>query len=93
MRCLRRGEIFSQGTVFLFKRLSILALAWAVYMPVRNTLLTLVESLQYPAGARIISFTFGSDDIINIFIFGFFLVITSLMQEASALKEEQELTV
>jgi hypothetical protein len=93
MRCLRQGDIFSRKTVFLFRRLSILALLWAVYTPVRNTLLTLVESLHNPAGQRIIAFTFGSDDVVNIFILGFFLVITSVMQEASALKEEQELTV
>lgn len=93
MNYFSKGEIFSQQTINLFSRLSKLAFTWAIYTPIKDSFITTIMSLQNPPGHRIIQFAFTSSDIFNIFIFGFFVVISLIMQEGYKLKSEQDLTV
>jgi len=93
LRFYRSGELFSANTLALYTKLSRIAFAWTLYNPIKFTLLSFVTTINNPHGARLIAIGFNSDDIFHIFIVGFFLVITSLMQAAYELKHEQDLTV
>ncbi len=93
LKLYQRGEIFSSHLLQLFQKVSRIALVWALYAPLKHTLLSLVTTFFNPVGQRVIEVSITSHDIINIFVVGFFLVITSLMQEAYALKNESDLTV
>jgi hypothetical protein len=77
----------------LLRLLSRISFAWALYNPFKLTLLSIVTTFFMPGGQRVIAFGVTSSDIINIFIVGFFLIISSLMQEAAKLQEEHDLTV
>ena len=93
LRCYRRGQVFTLATFSLFRKISRIAFAWAIYALVKSTLLTLVATIHNPPGQRIIEITIGSNEIINILIVSFFLIVTSIMHEGYLLKNEQDLTV
>jgi len=93
LRFYRLGELFSANTLSLYTKLSRIAFAWTLYNPVKFTLLSFITTINNPHGKHVIAFGFNSDDIFYIFIVGFFLVITYLMQAAYELKHEQDLTV
>jgi len=93
LRYYSKGELFSANTLALYTKLSRILFAWTLYNPLKFTLLSYITTMLNPAGQRVIAIAFNSDDIFYIFIVGFFLVITSLMQEAYHLKHEQDLTV
>ena len=87
------GEFFSERTLALYVRLSRVAFAFALYNPFKEIILSVVRTLNNPVGHREVSIAIGSDDILHIFIVGFFLVMTLLMREAYELKREHDLTV
>lgn len=89
----RVGQAFCPQTTVLFKRMAQIALAFAVYAPIKDTLVTLAGTLSNPPGMRVLSVALGSSDIVHIFIAGLLFLIASLMHEACVLKSEQELTV
>jgi hypothetical protein len=89
----QRGELFTANTLGLFNKMSKIIFAWAVYEPFKFTLLSIVTTLSNQAGQRVIALGFTSNDVINIFVVGFFLIITSLMHEAYELKSENDLTI
>lgn len=93
LRFYRAGELFSANTLALYTKLSKITFAWTLYNPIKFTLLSFITTINNPHGTRMISVGFNSDDMFHIFIVGFFLVITSLMQVAYELKHEQDLTV
>ena len=93
LRYYQRGELFTANTIALFNKMSRIAFAWALYEPFKFTLLSIVTTLSNQEGQRVIALGFTSNDVIHIFIVGFFLIITSLMHEAYELKNEYDLTV
>jgi len=93
MRLFQQGETFSLATISLFKTISKLALANAIYSPLSVTLLTLIATLHNPSGQRYLVTGISGVDIVNIFLVGFFFIITSVMHEGYRLKIEQDLTV
>lgn len=93
LRYYQRGELFTANTIALFNKMSRIAFAWALYEPFKFTLLSIVTTLSNQEGQRVIALGFTSNDIIHIFIVGFFLIISSLMHEAYELKNEHDLTV
>jgi len=93
LRYYRSSELFSVNTLALYTKLSRIAFVWTLYNPLKFTLLSFVTTINNPFGKRVIAIGFNSDDIFHIFIVGFFLVITSLMQVAYELKHEHDLTV
>lgn len=93
LRYYQRGEIFSANTLALFNKMSRIAFAWTIYEPLKFTLLSIVTTLSNQEGQRVIALGFTSNDVVHIFMVGFFLIITSLMQEAYTIKNENDLTV
>lgn len=93
MRCFQNGEIFSQSAITHLQRITKIALIWALYTPINGSLLSIIMSLQNPPGQRLITVTFWLHDVINIFIFGLFVIIVSIMKEGSRLQQEQDLTI
>jgi len=93
LRFYRKGELFSANTLAIYSKVSRIAFAWVLYNPVKFTLLSIITTYYNPVGKRVVAIAFNSDDIFNIFIVGFFLVMTYLMQEAYKLKYEHDLTV
>lgn len=93
LRKYKQGDIFSLDVFRKFKSVSKIAFAWALYQPIKHTLLTLVATMHNPPGKRVLTLAINSNDVINIFLVGFFLVMTSLMYEGYKLKKEQDLTI
>jgi len=93
LKLLKSQIFFTSESVKLLNNLSKIALSWALYSPVRGTLLSVITTLHKSAGNRIISVAFGSRDIINIFIFVCMILVTILLQEGMKLKKEQDLTI
>ncbi len=93
LRCYRRGELFSANTLLLFKKISRIVFVWTVYSPIKFTFINLILTFHRPVGQRELAIALSPNDIVNIFIVGFFLIMTSLMHEAYTLKHEQDLTV
>jgi len=88
-----KGELFSEKIINLYRKIGRIALAWTVYNPLKFTLLSVLTTINNPAGQRLISVCLRGEDIFHILIVGFFIIINSLMREAYELKREQDLTV
>lgn len=93
MKKLKTGNFFTSDIVQLLSTLSKFALSWALYNPLRTTLLSIITTLYKGPGNRIISVEFGLKDMINIFIFVCIILIAALIQEGLKLKREQDLTI
>lgn len=93
MQRIQQREIFSASIAHSFSKISKLAFAFAIYTPISQSLLSVITTLQNAPGQRILSISFGSAELFNIFIFGFFMVITLLIQQGTSLQNEQNLTV
>ena len=87
------GEFFSSEVIQLLHTLSRIALCWVLYYSLRKILLSVITTLHKGPGNRVLSVEFSTGDIINIFIFICFVLITALIQEGSKLKKEQDLTI
>ncbi len=93
MRLLKIGEFFSLATVNLLSTISKVAFVLIVYIPVKNSLLHLIETLHKGPGYREIVLSFGTTDLINVMLFCLGLILLLLLQEAYKLKTETDLTV
>ncbi|MDR3647035.1 MAG: DUF2975 domain-containing protein [Candidatus Babeliales bacterium] len=93
MKYMQNNEYFSLHTIALLKRITKIALIYAIYTPISNTILSLITSFNNPVGQRTITLTFGSAEILNIIIFCFMFLIMTIFQKGYELKHEQELTI
>ncbi len=93
LRLYTKNEIFSENTLALYAKISRVLFAWTIYNPIKFTLLSVITTLAHPAGKRVIALAISSDDLYHIFITGFFVWITAIMQTAYSLKQEHDLTV
>lgn len=93
LRCSQQGKFFTQKIFLSFRKISRIAFAWALYQPIKGMLESLIVTFHNPPGERVLELSITSYDIINIFLVGFLLVITSLIYEGFKLKQEHELTV
>jgi hypothetical protein len=91
MKRFQNNETFSVSTVGLFTLMSKCAFYLALYTPINRTILSVITTLH--VCPHTLGISFGSADLFNIFIFGFLMVMTLLMQQATALQHEQSLTV
>ena len=64
----QEGNIFSEEAIIQFKKISKIALAKAIYSPIKYSLLSIVATFFNPVGERMISIAITSDDVFNIFI-------------------------
>ena len=93
MHYFKNGEIFSLRTISLLRKISTLALIWAIYAPMITILLSVI-AFHETTEQRGLSIAYASDDaFIKLIFFGFLLVITLMLQEGYYLKSEQDLTV
>lgn len=93
LRMLRSGQFFTLEIIGLLQRLSIIALMWAIYTPIRYALLSVITTWHLGSGHRILAMAVGSTDLINIMIFASFVIITALMHEGYKLKQDRDLTI
>jgi hypothetical protein len=93
MQSYQAGDIFSSNVFRLLEKLSSYAFFWAVYSVLSTSILSVVTTLHKQPGQRVLSIGFGTNDVMNIFIFGCLCVIASVMREANTLKSENDLTV
>jgi hypothetical protein len=91
MNTFKNNEFFSSRTVSAFSSISTYAFYLALYTPFNRMILSLVTTLH--VRPHTLSVSFGSVDLFNIFIFGSFMVMTLLLQQATQLQNEQNLTV
>jgi hypothetical protein len=89
----QRGEIFAQHTLYLFAKMSRVVFAWALYDFFESIPLSLATTISHPVGHRVLGVSITSSNVINIFIVGCFLVISSIIYEGVRLKNEQDLTI
>ncbi len=89
----QKGVVFSLPAFDLIRRMSRIAFAWALYAPIKKMILSLVATLHKGVGNRVISISFSSGDVYNIFFVGVLFVVASLMYEGYKLKCDQDLTV
>lgn len=95
MRLFSKGSFFSADAISYLSKLSRWALAWAIYNPLRYTLLSVITSWHFPAGIgkRELSIAFGSTDFINILVVGCLVMITTFIKDGYALQQERDLTI
>lgn len=91
MKHFQNNDTFSKSTVQLFTLMSKCAFYHALYTPINRTILSVITTLH--VRPHTLGISFGSTDLLNIFIFGFLMVMTLLMQQAVVLQQEQSLTV
>lgn len=93
MRYFKNGEIFSLRTISLLRKISVLALIWAIYAPMITLLLSAI-AFHETTEQRSLSIAYATDGaFIMLLFFGFLLVLTLMLQEGYYLKSEQDLTV
>ena len=93
LKLYERGAVFTEQTVFLFKKICKIALIYTIYAPIKISLLGLISTLSKPVGQRVLSISFGSNDMLNIFIVGMCFIIVSMLHEGFSIKKDQDLTV
>lgn len=92
-KSIQNGKLFAPEVINYFNDTSKCALWWAVYQPIKRAILSTVMSLHNPPGQRVITLDFGSDDIMNIFLCAFLMLIALMIKEAYYLKQEQDLII
>jgi len=93
LRLFQHNKIFSPDSLRYFMMMSRIALIWAIFSPIKFTLLSFVTTMFDQFGCHLIAFGITSNDIINIIVAGLFVILTSLMHEATELKHEHDLTI
>jgi len=93
MKKFERNELFSNSLVNFFVKMNTYAFCLALYVPLNRMILSVIITLHNAPGHRILTASFGSADLFNILMFGIFMVMTILMQQATALQNEHNLTV
>lgn len=93
MKKFEQNELFSLSMVNFFAAISKYAFCLALYAPINRIILSVIITMHNAPGHRMITASFGSADLFNILMFGIFAVMTLLMQQATVLQNEQNLTV
>lgn len=93
MKKFEHNELFSTSMVTLFAAMSKYAFYFALCVPISRMLLSVIITLHNAPGHRILTASLGTADLFNILMFGIFAVMTLLMQHATVLQNEQNLTV
>lgn len=93
MKKCERNEIFSATTTSSLAIMSKYAFYLVLYTPINRMILSVVTTIHNAPGHKILTASFGSADLFNIFIFGIFMVMTLLLQQATTLQNEHNLTI
>jgi hypothetical protein len=92
-RLYEQGIIFTAQNVKYFHSLGRALLVWVGCDVVRNSLLSIVLTLDNPPGHRVITVGFGSADGAALFVGIVVLIISWVMDEGRKIQEEQALIV
>jgi hypothetical protein len=87
------GEIFTEKTVQCFRQLGRTLISYVFCSIVQTALLSIILSMPNPPGKRMFTIAIGSPEFTSLFIGGVILVITSVMEEARLIQEEQALII
>ena len=91
--CYERAEFFTEKTVQCCTTISRCLLWWVAAGIITEPLISLILTMNNPAGQRAISLSFQSADLTALIIGGVLSVIASVMDKGRMLKEEAELTI
>ncbi len=88
------GNIFTLTNAIAYKKLGFLFLADAfIASPLSESLMILATTLNNGAGHRILSISFGTPNLAQIFYGTIVIMVSWVMQEACKINAEQELTI
>ncbi len=87
------GLIFTEQHVNCFRSLGRALIVWVGCDVVRNSLLSVVLTLDNPPGQRVITVGLGSADFAAVFVGIVVLIISWVMDEGRKIQEEQALIV
>lgn len=88
-----KGNIFSVETVSQYKKLGKALIFWFFGIMIYDALISLVLTMNNPVGHRVISITIGGIDILAIIAGSVVLIISSVMQQAQEIADENSLTI
>jgi hypothetical protein len=88
-----KGNIFSVETVSQYKKLGKALLFWFFGVMIYDALISLVLTMNNSVGHRVISITIGGIDILAIVAGTVVLIISSVMQQAQEIADENSLTI
>ncbi|MEM1434283.1 MAG: DUF2975 domain-containing protein [Pseudomonadota bacterium] len=83
-----RGELFNAANSRALRRFAALLLLHALLRPVHTAIASVVLSLNHPAGEKMLSLTFGSDELSAVGLALVFWVLSNLLLEGSRLHAE-----
>ena len=84
------GELFNLFNSLNLKRFSILLFAHAIATPLYFSLSSVLLSLNHPDGQKVLSVSFGSNEIKSIVLAMIFWVLSNLLVDAAKLKSENQ---
>lgn len=87
------GLIFTEANVQCFRSLGRTLIVWVAGDMVRNSLLSMVLTLDKPPGQRLITVGLGSADFTAVFVGIVVLIISWVMDEGRKIHEDQALIV
>lgn len=87
------GKIFSFDHVIIFKKIAKGILFWVLGTIVYGTAKSVIFSIQNPPGSKMISVSFGSQELTTLIIGIIVFIISWVMDEGRILAEENKLTI
>lgn len=88
-----RGEIFTEHAVGYIRKAGYTLLAVQAINPLHGALISLVLTMQNPAGMRAVSVGINSTDISGMIIAFLVVLVSWIMDEGRKLKEEESLVI
>lgn len=85
-----KGEFFNEQNSRALKRFSICLFAQALAKPLHFSLASVLLSLNHPAGQKMLSISFGSNELKIIVLAMILWVLSSLLVEASKIENENK---
>jgi hypothetical protein len=85
----QNGKIFTEENVTCFRSLGRSLIAWMICDVIRNSLLSMILTMDNPAGQKILLVGLNPADFTGIFVGIVILIITWVMDEARKIQEEQ----
>lgn len=90
---IEEGNLFTLPSYALIKRIVRLFLLWALYAPIRYTLLTLIQTMHNPVGERLFTVTVGMDNLMHLIIWCGLALTAFAIHQGISLYEDYTLTV
>lgn len=89
----KKGEVFSEHHVILFRRLAKSLIIIVITSIIYESAKSVIFSLGNPPGSRVLSVSFSSDDAMTLIMSSIIWVIAWVNDEGRTLSEDSELTI